>query len=62
MSVENQAEPSWLDRIDKVHEPGYMNWITAAWAMMFIKQGIIHAKDARGGAEKGSGLNLQLLA
>jgi len=38
--------PEWLDRIDKVHEPGYMNWITAAWAMMFIKQGIIPAEHA----------------
>ncbi|MBT3374711.1 MAG: hypothetical protein HN742_28605 [Lentisphaerae bacterium] len=40
------AELSVLERIDKVHEPGYMNWITASWAMMFIKQGIVPAKDA----------------
>ena len=41
-----EADPGWLDRIDRVHEPGYMNWITAAWAMMFIRQGILPAKDA----------------
>ncbi|NOZ24236.1 MAG: hypothetical protein GXP25_24435, partial [Planctomycetes bacterium] len=36
----------WLDRIDKIHEPGYMNWITTAWATMLIKQGIVLAEDA----------------
>jgi len=45
-SLAPDAKPSWLDRIDKIHEPGYMNWITCAWATMFIKQGIIPAKDA----------------
>jgi len=46
MSTENEAMLSLLNRIDRVHEPGYMNWITAAWAMMFIKQGIIPAEHA----------------
>ena len=41
-----EAELSWLERIDKIHEPGYMNWITASWAMMFTKQGILPAEDA----------------
>ena len=41
-----EAELSWLERIEKVHEPGYMNWITASWTMMFIKQGILPAEDA----------------
>ena len=36
----------WLARIDAVHETGYMNWITASWAMMFIRQGILPAERA----------------
>ena len=35
-----------MARIDKVHDLGYMNWITSAWAMMFVKQGILPAEDA----------------
>jgi argininosuccinate lyase len=31
----------WLERLDAIHATGYMNWITASWAMMFIKQGIL---------------------
>ncbi|MBT3191462.1 MAG: hypothetical protein HN341_02795, partial [Verrucomicrobia bacterium] len=46
MSTKNQAMSERLERIDKVHQPGYMNWITGAWAMMFIKQGIIPAERA----------------
>ena len=45
-SAATEAMLSWLERIDNIHAPGYMNWITAAWAMMFIKQGILPAKDA----------------
>lgn len=41
-----ETKLSTLDRIDKIHEPGYMNWITAAWATMLLEQGIISAKDA----------------
>jgi argininosuccinate lyase len=41
-----KANLSWLERIDNIHCPGYMNWISTSWAMMFIKQGIILAKDA----------------
>ncbi|UCE46448.1 MAG: hypothetical protein JSW47_12590 [Phycisphaerales bacterium] len=41
-----EANLDWIERIDKIHEPGYMDWTTAAWAMMFIKQGIIRTKDA----------------
>jgi len=41
-----EAKADWLDRIDKIHEPGYMDWITAAWATMLLKQGIISAEDA----------------
>lgn len=41
-----EAELSWLDRIDKIHEPGYMDWISTAWATMLLKQGIISAEDA----------------
>ena len=46
MESDKKRQVSWLDRIDRVHEPGYMNWITCAWAAMFIKQGIVPAKDA----------------
>ena len=41
-----EARLGWLDRIDKIHEPGYMNWITAAWATMLLEQEIISAEDA----------------
>ena len=41
-----EAKLSWLDRIDKLHEPGYMDWISSAWATMLLKQGIISAEDA----------------
>jgi len=41
-----KTEPTWTDRIDKIHKPGYMDWITTAWATMLMKQGIIPAKDA----------------
>ena len=37
---------NWLERIDKIHEPGYMNWITVAWATMLLKQGIVETNDA----------------
>ncbi len=30
-----------LERIDRIHEPGYMKWITSAWATMCIKQGVV---------------------
>lgn len=42
----SQAKLDWIQRIDKVHEIGCEDWITAAWATMLIKQGIIPAKDA----------------
>lgn len=45
-SSDAEAEPSWLDRIDKIHQTGYMDWITTAWATMLIKQEIISAEDA----------------
>ena len=41
-----KANLNWIERIDQIHEPGYMDWTTAAWAMMFIKQGIVPAKHA----------------
>ncbi len=37
---------SELDRIDKIHEAGYMDWISVAWATMLLKQGIIPADRA----------------
>ncbi len=41
---ESTSSPlDWLERIDKIHEPGYMNWITCSWAAMFIQQKIIPA-------------------
>ncbi|MEW6358823.1 MAG: lyase family protein [Planctomycetota bacterium] len=46
MEPNGKCPLSWGDRIDKVHEPGYMNWITTAWATMLIKQGIVLAEDA----------------
>ncbi|MCK5806027.1 MAG: hypothetical protein KAI66_24560 [Lentisphaeria bacterium] len=41
-----EANSSRLERIDRIHCLGYMNWISTSWAMMFIKQGIVPAKDA----------------
>lgn len=41
-----EAWLTWLEQIDKIHEPGYMNWMTVAWTMMFIRQGIIPAENA----------------
>jgi len=35
-----------IQQIDKIHEPGYMNWITTAWATMLIKQGVVLPDDA----------------
>ena len=46
----------WIERIDKIHEPGYMNWITTAWATMLLKQEIISAEDA----PEAAGVVLQL--
>ncbi len=40
------ANLNWLDRIDKIHEPGYMNWISVAWATMLIEQRIIAEENA----------------
>lgn len=42
----NKADLSWEARIENIHAPGYMNWISTSWGMMFIKQGIIYPKDA----------------
>jgi len=38
--------PEWLERVETIHKPGYMNWITSAWATMLLKQEIIPAEDA----------------
>ena len=46
-----------IERIDKIHELGYMNWTTCGWAMMFIKQGIISATDAPRGGPRRSGIS-----
>src|SRR5690606_743255 len=36
----------WLERIDKIHEAGYDDWLTVAWAAMLAQQeGIIPKKD-----------------
>ena len=40
------AAEAKLERIDKIHEPGYMDWISVAWATMLLKQGIIPAEEA----------------
>lgn len=45
-SPDPEATADWIERIDKIHKPGYMNWITASWATMLLKQGIISAEDA----------------
>jgi argininosuccinate lyase len=45
-SAEPETVADWIERIDKVHEPGYMNWITAAWATMLLEQEVISAEDA----------------
>ncbi|MBC8877134.1 MAG: hypothetical protein H8E44_47505 [Planctomycetes bacterium] len=45
-SPDQEAAGDWIEKIDKLHEPGYMNWITASWATMLLKQGIISAEDA----------------
>lgn len=42
-----KAKQDWIERIDKIHEPpGYMDWISSAWATMLLKQGIISTEDA----------------
>lgn len=41
-----QAKLSWIGRIDKIHEVGCDDWITAAWTTMLIKQGIVPKRDA----------------
>jgi len=51
MQKEAKRSDEWLDRIDKIHEPGYMNWITTAWATMLIKRGVVLAEDAAKAAE-----------
>jgi argininosuccinate lyase len=40
-----------LDRIDTIHAPGYMNWISVGWATMLMEQGIISAEDAPAAAD-----------
>ncbi len=46
MTSEANDVLSWIDRIDRLHAHGYMNWITAAWAAMLIEQGIIPVDGA----------------
>jgi len=36
----------WGERVDKIHDIGCDDWITAAWTTMLIKKGIVPAKDA----------------
>ena len=38
-----ETTPDWIERIDKLHEPGYMDWISVAWATMLLEQGIVPA-------------------
>ena len=45
-SAAPETTAGWIERIDKVHEPGYMDWISAAWATMLLEQEIISAEDA----------------
>ena len=40
------GKSDWIKRVDKVHEMGCDDWITAAWTTMLIKQGVVPAKDA----------------
>ncbi|NOX53719.1 MAG: hypothetical protein GXP27_04650 [Planctomycetes bacterium] len=44
--VVSKSTAERIERIDRIHKPGYMDWITVAWATMLIKQGIIPAEDA----------------
>ena len=46
VSSTNKATLSWKERIENIHAPGYMNWISTSWGTMFINQGIIHHEDA----------------
>lgn len=41
-----KIDAKFIERIDKIHEAGYDDWITAAWATMLMKQGIINKDDA----------------
>jgi len=52
----DKTGPTWIDRIEKIHKPGYMDWITTAWATMLLKQGIISTGDV----PKAAGVVLQL--
>ncbi len=37
----------WLQRIDRIHETGYNDWLTVAWAAMMLQQeGVISKEDA----------------
>lgn len=42
-----KSDIDWMKRIDKIHETGYNDWLTVAWAAMLIQQeGIIPKADA----------------
>ncbi len=55
-SAAPEDSADWIERIDKVHEPGYMDWISVAWATMLLKQGIISAENG----PEAAGVVLQL--
>jgi argininosuccinate lyase len=45
--TDQEISPDWLQRIDKIHETGYNDWLTVAWAAMMVQQeGIISKEDA----------------
>lgn len=42
-----ESQPlGWEERIDAIHATGCDDWLTAAWAAMLIRQGIVPEKDA----------------
>jgi argininosuccinate lyase len=45
------SSKDFIERIDKIHEVGYDDWITAAWATMLMKQGIVPSNDASKAAQ-----------
>jgi argininosuccinate lyase len=45
-AVGEKAGSGWIGRIDKVHEVGCDDWITAAWITMLIGKGIVPERHA----------------
>ncbi|MGI5818236.1 MAG: lyase family protein [Armatimonadota bacterium] len=48
MTMPPTTTSDWPDRIDRIHDVGCSDWLTAAWIAMLLRQGIVpeeHASD-----------------